>query len=326
MILLTIALLVLGLVILVYGADVMVRGASSISKKAGIPPIVVGLTIVAFGTSAPELIVNVFSALSGSTDLALGNIIGSNISNILLILGISALIVPLTVQRNTTWKEIPFALLAVVMLLVAGSDMLLDSASENVISSSDALGLLGFFVIFLYYTFEIFLNRDKNVSGTPKVEEEIKTYSYPISAGLTLLGLVMLFVGGRLLVDQAIVLATLAGMSEMLIGLTVVAIGTSLPELAASIIAARKGQTDIAIGNVVGSNIFNTLWILGITGLVRPIPISDGGYIDILVCIGATILLFIFLFLGRKNVFERWQGAAFVAMYVAYTAYVIWRG
>lgn len=322
MLIVTIALLVLGIAILVFGADVMVRGAGSLSKKAGIPPIVIGLTVVAFGTSAPELVVNIFSALQGTTDLALGNVVGSNISNILLILGVSALIMNLKVQRTTTWKEIPFAALSVLMLFIMASDVFFDKSPANVISATDGLSLLGFFLIFLYYTFQIFLNRDKGA----KEDEKIQTYSYPMSFVYTIGGFLLLIGGGKLLVTEAIILANLAGMSEMLIGLTVVAVGTSLPELATSIIAVRKGQTDIAIGNAVGSNIFNTLWILGVTATISPIPVAASGYIDILICLGVTLALFFALFVGKKHTLQRWQGAVFVAGYIAYTVYLVWRG
>ncbi len=320
--LVVIVLLVIGLIILISGAEVMVRGASSLSEKSGIPPIVIGLTVVAFGTSAPELIVNIFAALQGTTDLALGNVIGSNISNILLILGVASLIMNLKVQRSTTWKEVPFAALSVLMLFVMASDVLFDKAPSNVISTTDGLVLLGFFSIFLYYTVQLFLN-GKNGE---QEETEIKVYSYPISFLFTIGGLVLLLAGGKILVIEAVILAHLAGMSEMLIGLTVVAIGTSLPELATSVIAVRKGQSDIAIGNVVGSNIFNTLWILGVTAMIKPIPVASSGYIDILVCLGVTIFLFFALFAGKKHVLERWQGALFVLGYIVYIGYLIWRG
>lgn len=317
-----ILLLVLGLIILVGGAEFLVRGASSISKKAGIPPIVIGLTIVAFGTSAPELIVNIFSAVQGTTDLALGNIVGSNIANILLILGASALIVNLKVQKATTWKEIPFAMLAVLMVYIMANDIFLDHGNTNVLSRTDGLVLLGFFAIFMYYTIELF--RKGNTENSD--EGEIKLYSMPLSFFMTLVGLVGLFLGGKLLVNQAITLAHMAGLSEMLIGLTIVAIGTSLPELATSIIAARKGQADIAIGNVVGSNIFNVFWILGITSTIFPIPINHGANLDILTSLFITALLFFAMFVGKKHQLERWQGALFLLGYVGYMIYLVHRG
>ena len=319
--LIPILLLLVGLAILIGGAEAMVRGASSVSKKAGIPAIVIGLTIVAFGTSAPELIVNIFSAVKGTTDLALGNIIGSNISNIFLVLGIASLITCLKVQKNTTWKEIPLAILAVLVVFAMVNDEFFDNAISNVISRIDGLILLGFFAIFMYYTVE--LSRHGAVSAGQK---GIKVYSLPISISLTLGGLALLFFGGQLLVNQAITLAQLAGMSEMLIGLTIVAVGTSLPELATSVIAAIRGQVDIAIGNIVGSSIFNIFWILGVTGTIKPIPINPGVNFDIFVCLLATLVLFLAMFIGKKHNLERWQGGIFVAAYIAYIVFLVQRG
>lgn len=318
---LTILLLIIGLAILIGGAESLIRGASSISKKAGIPPIVIGLTIVAFGTSAPELIVNIFSALKGTTDLAVGNIIGSNTANILLILGISTMIVNLKVPKNTTWKEIPFAALAALAVFIIANDIYFDGQAENVITRTEGFLLLCFFAIFMYYTFELFRkgNVDKN-------EQKIKLYNTPISILLTIAGLLCLFFGGQLLVNQAIVLAKMAGLSEMLIGLTIVAVGTSLPELVTSVMAARKGQADIAIGNVVGSNIFNIFWILGVTSIIKPIPVSANANFDILISLIATLALFFAMFIRKRHQLERWQGVLFVIAYIAYTVFLIQRG
>lgn len=314
-------LLLIGLAILISGAEFLVRGASSISKRAGIPPIVIGLTIVAFGTSAPELIVNIFSAIKGTTDLALGNIIGSNIANILLILGISSLIVNLKVQKNTTWKEIPFAALAVIIVLFAANDKILNGETANTLSRTDGLILISFFIIFMYYICELFRRSKDN-----EEQENIKTYSMSVSIMLTAGGLLFLFFGGQILVNQAVILAKLAGLSEMLIGLTIVAVGTSLPELATSVIAAKRGHSDIAIGNIVGSNIFNIFWILGLTSIIKPIPISAGANIDILICFAATSVLFLAMFVGKKHTLEKWQGKILLASYALYIIYLIKRG
>lgn len=343
----TIILLIVGLVILVIGAEGLVRGASSISKKLGIPSIVIGLTIVAFGTSAPELIVNIFSALKGTTDIALGNIIGSNIANILLILGISALIVDLKVQKNTTWKEIPFAALAVFAIFIMANDKIFDKENIDMLTRTDGLVLLLFFAIFLYYTVELMRKggggeiektiglvtsqEDHNLKlsrkGSGNIEEDkIKIYSLPISLLLTFGGLLFLFFGGKLLVDNAVELAQFAGLSEMLIGLTIVAVGTSLPELATSIIAAYKGQSDIAIGNIVGSNIFNIFWILGVTSVIKPIPISLSANFDIIFCLIATIVLFITMFIGQKHRLQRWQGGVLFISYILYVIYLVIKG
>ncbi len=316
-------LLVVGVAILVFGADWLVRGASSISKKAGISPLVIGLTIVAFGTSAPELVVNMVAALNNNTDIALGNIVGSNTVNILIILGVSALITTLKVSRSTTWKEIPFALLAILAVFVMSNDVFFDGAISNVLTRSEGLVLIGFFLIFLYYTFGL---AKKQTEESGAETEPVIVYSNPKAIGFTLGGLLMLFFGGDLFVKQAITLAHLAGISEMLIGLTIVAIGTSLPELATSIMAAYKGQSDIAIGNVVGSNIFNIFWILGLTSVITPVPIMAGAQFDIIVCIITTLLLFCMMFVGKRHMFERWQGGLFILFYIVYIVVIVMRG
>ncbi len=317
---LSIFLVLIGLAVLIVGGESLVRGASSIAKRLKVAPIVIGLTIVAFGTSAPELAVNLFSAFKGSTDIAVGNVVGSNIANILLILGISALIRSLKVQKNTTWKEIPLALLGIVLVYIFGNDVFFDGGSTNILTRTDGFALMALFLIFMYYTF-----------GITKVTEntgadEVKMYTWIHSILLTIGGLIGLVFGGKLLVDNAIVLAELAGMSEALIGLTIVAVGTSLPELVTSIIAVKHGHDDLAIGNIVGSNIFNVFWILGLTSTILPLPISNAVQIDILVNIGASLLLFFFMFVHTKHRLNRWQGAMFVLLYVGYVGYLVMRG
>lgn len=317
---LSIILVLVGLGILIVGGESLVRGASSIAKRLKVAPIVIGLTIVAFGTSAPELAVNLFSAFEGSTDIAIGNVIGSNIANILLILGICAMMRTIRVQKNTVWKEIPLALLAVLLVFVMAHDRILDGGTTDALTRTDGLALMGIFGIFLYYTFGI-----AKVSGEAD-KDEVKLYSTPISTLLIFGGLAGLVFGGKILVDNAIVLAQLAGMSEALIGLTIVAVGTSLPELVTSIIAVRHGQDDLAVGNIVGSNIFNILWILGLTASILPLPISPAGQIDVLMNIGATLLLFFFMFVGSRHRLNRWQGLMFVLIYVGYVGYLVMRG
>lgn len=316
--LLTIFLLIIGLVVLVFGAEILVKGASSLADKFGISPIVIGLTVVAFGTSAPELIVNIFSALEGSSDIAIGNVIGSNISNILLVLGFCALIKPLSVNKNTVWKEIPFALLGVVLVYTMGNDVFFDKAGADVITRTDGFSLMAIFAIFMYYVFHL-----SKVKGT---SEKIEEYSLPKSIILTFLGIVALFGGGKLLVDNAVILAQIAGLSESFIGLTIVAIGTSLPEFATSIVAVLHNKNDIAIGNIVGSNIFNIFWILGLTSTMLQLPFNAAINVDVLVAVVATLFLFFAMFVGKKHKFERWQGAFFVISYFVYLAYLIYRG
>lgn len=312
-------LFVIGLVILVAGAEFLVRGASSLAQKWGVPAIVIGLTIVAFGTSMPELVVNLFSAFRGATDIAIGNIIGSNTANILLILGIAALIYPLSVKKNTTWKEIPFALLAVILVFIMGNDVLFDDVGFNALTRTDGLALIAFFGFFMFYI--VSLARQGEVSA-----EKARVYSTWLSALFTVGGLTALFIGGKILVDNAVILARLAGMSEALIGLTIVAVGTSLPELATSVVAVIRKQNDIAVGNIVGSNIFNVFWILGLTGTILPLPFNSMINFDVLVSITATLLLFLFMFVGTRRKLDRWQGVMFILLYASYVAYLVYRG
>lgn len=318
---LTYFLFAVGFVLLIKGADWLVDGASSLAKKWGIPPLVIGLTIVSFGTSAPELIVNILASVQGNNDLAIGNILGSNIANILLILGVSAMIYPLSVKRGTVWKEIPFSLLAIVMLAVMVSDIWLDGTPTDLLSRSEALVLLGFFIIFMYYVFGV-----SKTQGADGDELEVKQYRPIISALLIFAGLVMLFLGGKWIVEGAVAIALNLGVSEGLIGLTVVAVGTSLPELATSAVAAYKKNVDIAVGNVVGSNIFNIFWILGVSGLIHPIAFSSVMLFDVGVAICVTLLLFLFMFVGKRLVLQKWQGAAMVLCYVVYVGVLVWRG
>lgn len=309
-----------GFLFLIKGADWLVAGSSSLAGKLGISSLVIGLTVVSFGTSAPELTVNLLASMQGNTDIAIGNIVGSNIANILLILGISALIYPLAVQKGTVWKEIPFALLAVVVFGVMANDVFFDGNTTSALTRIDGIILICFFVVFLYYIFSI--------AKSSKSEADEAVAHMPMSKSLAMIsgGLVGLVVGGKWIVDGAVSFATQLGVSEALIGLTIVAIGTSLPELATSAVAAYKKNVDIAVGNIVGSNIFNIFWILGISAFITPLPFSDTLSFDIWVVIGATMLLFLALFVGRKHVLERWQGAVFVVAYLAYTLFLIIRG
>ena len=319
---LTYLLLPIGFVLLIKGANFLVDGASSIAKRLGVSALVIGLTIVAFGTSAPELIVNIFASINGNTDIAIGNILGSNIANILLILGISAVIFPLAVKKGTVWKEIPFALLAVIVTALMVNDTFIDGESFSGLTRVDGFVLIAFFIIFLYYTFGISRVQAADVSEAQVVNH----YSLPRACFMVLFGLVGLTVGGKWIVDAAVALATTLGVSEALIGLTIVAIGTSLPELATSAVAAYKKDVDIAVGNIVGSNIFNIFWILGVSAIINPLPFSSLLMRDVLMTIFATVLLFAFLFIGKRHILERWQGVCFIALYVGYVVYLVIRG
>lgn len=304
-----------GLFLLLRGADALVRGASSLARRLGISALVVGLTVVAFGTSAPELVVNLVSVARGSTDIAFGNIVGSNIANILLILGVAGVIFPLSVGHTTTWKEIPFAVLAALLVVAFGSDRLLDGSAADMIGRTDGLAFLGLFVVFLYYVYGI--ARQSGDRGEP-----IETYSTARSVLLTAGGIVGLAVGAPLIVDSATKMALAIGISEHLVAMSVVAVGTSLPELATSITAALRKHSDIAVGNVVGSNIFNVFLILGVSSVLRPLPVGPDAMRDAVVALLASVTLFAFLFVGGRQRVDRWQGLVFVLAYVSYIAYL----
>lgn len=321
---LTYILFFVGFVALIKGADLLVDGASSLASRLGVSALVIGLTIVAFGTSAPELVVNLLASWQGNTDIAIGNVLGSNIVNILLILGISAIFYPLAVQKGTAWKEVPFALLAVVVLAFLASDTLIDGATVSSIERGDGLILLSFFVIFLYYIFGI-ARSDAAAAATTEVKTEPQ-FTLLRSSLMVIVGVAGLVVGGKWIVDGAVAFATSFGVSEALIGLTIVAIGTSLPEMATSVVAAYKKNVDIAVGNIVGSNIFNVFWILGVSSIIRPLPFAPALTVDLVVAIGATLVLFLALFVGKRHTIERSQGIVFVLLYVAYTTFLILRG
>ncbi len=328
----TIALLILGFVFLIKGADLLVDGSSSIAKKYGISNLVIGLTIVAFGTSAPELIVSSLASLRGSTDIALGNIIGSNISNTLLILGTVAVITPLLVKQSTVSKEIPLSFLAILAVGILVNDGLIDGASFSGLTRIDGFILILFFSIFIYYTFGIsrveqgVVESIKDEVASIGHEEEIKEYDTFLSALMLMLGLVGLYFGGKLIVNSGIEIAQIFGMSEALVGLTIVAIGTSLPELAASGMAAYRGKTDIAMGNVVGSNIFNLFWVLGISATISPIAYNPILNTDLIILIAVTALLLFLIFIGKKNVLARMEGLVLLFLYFAYIIYLVIRG
>jgi cation:H+ antiporter len=317
----TYILLVIGFVFLIKGADMLVDGASSLAKKFNISNLVIGLTVVAFGTSAPELFVNLFASFNGTTDIAIGNIVGSNIVNILLILGISAVIYPLKVSKGTVWKEIPLSLLAALLLLIMANDAIIDGVMFNALTRIDGIILISFFIVFLYYTFGIAKNQE-NGDDQPSP----KLYSAWTTAGLIILGLIGLVVGGHWIVNGATTIAASLGLSDALIGLTIVAIGTSLPELATSAVAAYKKNSDIAVGNVVGSNIFNIFWILGLSSVISPLPFAPILTFDLWIAVMAAVLLFGIMFIGKRHVMEKWQGIIFILMYIAYIVFIVARG
>lgn len=331
--LLAAGLFIAGMILLIKGAEWLVDGASNIARTFGISDLVVGLTVVSFGTSTPELLVNIIASFQGNADIAIGNIVGSNIANILLILGTAAAITPIAVQRSTTLKEIPFSLLAAIALFIMANDHIIDGYPGSELGRGDGFLLLSFFIIFLYYTFGL-RKRDENHEEYTQASKSMWT-----SVGFIGIGLVALVLGGKLAVDAATTIALMLGVSQALIGLTIVAIGTSLPELAASTVAAYKGKADIAVGNVVGSNIFNIFWILGLSALIKPLPFTPAANPDLFMVVFSTVLLFFIIHNGRLHRrlllwwkqekdyrINRWEGGVLLVTYFAYLVYIGWRG
>lgn len=320
MTLLTFIYLIAGLVLLVAGAEVLVRGAAKLAAQFGIPPLIIGLTVVAFGTSAPETAVSVQAALNGSGDLAIGNVLGSNIANVLLILGLTALIAPLIVSRQLIRLDVP--------IMIGASLLTFALAWDGHLSRLD--GALLFACVLAYSAFLIVSSRqDKATNDEDEFAKEFglhdrpKPYAWLINLALIGLGLVLLVGGSNFLVEGAVSLARALGLSELVIGLTVVAIGTSLPELATSLLAALKGERDIAVGNIVGSNIFNLLCVLGLAALVSPLPISispNALAFDFPVMITVAVACLPIFFSGYR--INRWEGLLFLAYYLAYTLYL----
>jgi cation:H+ antiporter len=314
-------LFIIGFVFMIKGADLLVDGAASLAKRFNISNLVIGLTVVSFGTSAPELAVNVIASLSGNNDIAIGNILGSNIANILLILGVSALIYPLTVHRNTVKKEIPYSFIVAVVLGLLVSDIVLANAEFAILSRVDGVILIVLFAAFLVYTYRI----SKETNELPE-DVEIKEMSVGKAIVFIIIGIVGLVFGGDWIVKGAVVMAEHLGMSQSFIGLTIVAIGTSLPELATSAVAAYKRNTDIAIGNVVGSNIFNVTWILGLSSIINPIVFNSHNMMDLGVVLFATLLLIVSIFAGKKYTLTKFEGIVFLLIYFAYIAFLIYEG
>ena len=306
---LQIFLLIAGFLLLIKGADWLVENSSSFARKKKISDLAIGLTIVAFGTSAPELVVNVVAAYQGHEDIVFANIIGSNNFNLFFILGVAGLISPLLVQHTTVWKEIPISLFAAIVLYFL--------VMEGFLSRWDALVLIIFFLGFLFYVYKQLKDVPSTSPAPLQEKSNLRIFVFII------LGLTGLIVGGRLVVESAMDIAGSLGMSEKIIGITIVAAGTSLPELATSVIAALKKNNDIAVGNIIGSNIFNIFFILGLSALVRPINFSHVFNIDLYLLFAGTGLLFLFMFLGGKRKLERWEAGILLMSYIGYTTYLV---
>lgn len=306
---------VAGIVLVILGADWLTKGASALARRFNMSELMIGLTIVAIGTSLPELVISLGSAIRGSSGIALGNIIGSNIFNSLLILGVAALITPIRFSAKMQSREIPFNLLAAVALTLVSGSMLAGGAEGEYITRYGGLLLLCFLAVFIRYTFSI--TNDDDAEGQHA----------PVSVGKILLfisgGLAALIFGGNIFVDGATALARVLGLSEAVIGITIVSAGSSLPELAVSVNAARKGNVGIALGNVLGSNILNVFFILGCSAAITPIALEGFSFVDYYVLIASSLLIYLVTRFGGKSVITRWEGALLVVAYVAYTAYLL---
>jgi len=310
---------VLGFIPLILGATWLVDGASAIAKKRNISNLVIGLTIVAFGTSSPELVVNVLAATSGNSGFSFGNVVGSNIINILVILGLSAVVYPMMVKSPTIWIEIPLCLLSALVLIIIANDQLLDGSDASFITRTDGLLLLAFFFVFMYYSW--FAMKRGEVAEEHEIR--LKEMSMSRSVTLVIVGMLLLGGGGQTIVHFASKFATDYGISDRIIGLTVLSLGTSLPELSTSLVAAFKKNVDISIGNIIGSNLFNTFLILGVSSTIGPIKLEAGSNLDLIVNVLATLMVFIFVFTRRGRMIDRLEGGFMVAVYAVYLYMVL---
>lgn len=314
--------LVLGLVLILSGANFLTDGASAIAKKFGISDLVIGLTVVAFGTSTPELVISIVASAQGSAPLAVGNVVGSNIFNILAIIGITAIVRPIMVKKSVMTTEIPMVILSSIILLVLGYTLTLDG-TPNLVSRVEGILLLIFFILFMRYTFATARHKDPAIADP--AESASANLSLPVwrSAVYVFGGLAALIWGGDKFVDGATGIARALGVSDAVIGLTIVAVGTSLPELATSVVAAVKNEPGLAIGNVIGSNIFNVLLVLGTAAVVRPLPFDGISHTDLWVLLGASVIFFLFGWRFKRRCITRAEGAVMAACYVAYSAWLV---
>ena len=322
---LNIVYLVIGLLLILWGANALIDGASAIAKKWGVSDLIIGLTVVAFGTSAPELSISIISAINGNAGLAIGNVVGSNIFNVLVIIGITALFKPIKIERNIMTNDIPLVVLSALVLLAMGNTPLLDGGGPAEITRTDGIILLLFFAVFCRYTFSQVKKEPLN-PVTPS--EESKEESKPKinlwkSCIMVVIGLCALVFGGDRFVEGASGIASGLGVSDAIIGLTIVAAGTSLPELATSITAALKGKTGMALGNVIGSNIYNIFLVLGCSATVKQLPFGDINNLDLLVLTGGCILFWVFGWFFRQRTITRPEGGILTAIYIGYIVYLI---
>lgn len=321
--LLNIIYLIIGLALILVGANILTDGASALAKKWGMSDLIVGLTIVAFGTSAPELVISIMSAAEGNSGIAIGNVVGSNIFNICAIIGITALVTPIKVSKGIMRTDIPLVILSALVLLVMGNNILLDGAQENILTRTNGIILLLFFAIFMYHTFNAAKNPTLNESDDDVDKSPVKEMPLLKSIIWIVGGLAGLIFGGDLFVDGASGIASAMGVSDAVIGLTIVAIGTSLPELATSVTAALKGKTAIALGNVIGSNIFNIFLVLGCSATVSPLLFGSVGNVDLLVLTITSLLFWIFGYVYKERTITRIEGGLLLACYIAYMTYIV---
>lgn len=311
-----IVLIVVGFILLIKGADWLVEGASALAKKYNVSDLVIGLTIVAFGTSAPELVVNSVASFQQHSDIVFGNVLGSNIANLFLILGIVGVIYPITVPSSTVWKEIPIAVFVLILLYFLANSF--SPQQISFLTRFEGILLLLFFGLFLFFVF----NQMKANNEEPEGIQLNQLPAWKIT-GLIFIGLSGLIGGGKLVVDNAVNFATAIGISEKIVGLTIVAIGTSLPELVTSVVAATKNKSDIAFGNIIGSNIFNILLILSVSAIINPVVYNSSFNTETILLIIGTIVLFLAMFTGGRRKLDRWEAAILLIIYFLYTSWLI---
>lgn len=310
-----ILLLILGFSLLIMGAGWLVDGGSAVGRKYNVSDLAIGLTIVAFGTSMPEMVVNLFAAYQDHSGIVFGNIIGSNNFNLFIILGVAGLITPLAVQSSTVWKEIPISFFAAMILFLLANSFFL--TGNTILSRIDGIILLGMFGFFLLYVYRQLKREEPEHMNRQKEIPMVRTWA------LIIAGLIFLIAGGRLVVVNAVEIAVYSGISETVIGLTIVAAGTSLPEMATTVVAAIKKKNDIAVGNIIGSNIFNIFLILGISAVIRPMNFDVKFNQDIYLLGLGTVILFLAMFSGRRKCLDRWEAAILLVVFISYTIYLI---
>lgn len=323
-------LFLLGFVLLMKGADWLITGASSIARKFNVSEMFIGLTIVSVGTSAPELIVNVLASIAGNSEIAVGNVFGSNIANVLLILGIMAIISPVPIRKSTIRTDIPFVLVATLLVGFLANARLFSQygyhqGADLIITRLDGVLLLLCFALFLSYALKM---KSESSAACQQMPDEKETPKISLSKSLVLIfaGVVFLFFGGKWIVDGAVAIATLLGLSQGFVGLTVVAVGTSIPELVTSVMAARRKNVDMAVGNIVGSNIFNLLWVIGVSALINPLKFHEVNNLDILVMLFSSALIIVLISLNKRFAMNRVSGILFILFYAAYLTFLVYRG